>query len=92
MSKAWGKQLAGASRIYVTQLGRIRWHRLGVIMDMTWGKDVAWTVGVGARKVVQDSGKEMAECKEIDTAQFWGDKVAQAKGMVNSLRVGEGPK
>lgn len=37
---------------------------------MGWGKDVAWAVGVRERKVVQDSGKEIAQCKEIDTMQF----------------------
>lgn len=37
---------------------------------MGWGKDVAWAVGVRGRKVVQDSRKEMTQCKEIDIMQF----------------------
>lgn len=43
---------------------------------MAWGNDVAWTVGVEERKVVQGSGpEEKAQCKEIDTTQLGGDKV-----------------
>lgn len=71
------ESLAVGRELYVTQLGGNVLTR-SLSDEVTWVGAKVWHGQWGERsgQTVQNTGKEMTECKGIDTGWFWGDEMA----------------